>query len=134
MASKRELYNLARYWGRAQIMRDLIKDLIDAHGSIKKVVERGYGMRLDTYMCFWMAGLFVTIEGFNKLKCKDAGVQGLFKEHVSELKELRHATYHFTTERKEAAKTIKAINWMEEIHVALGLFIEKHVDIDGIDR
>lgn len=131
-----DAYNrLAQYWGRAQIMRGLLHGLINEHGNdIQKLMDDGYGLRLETYLSFWMAGLFVTVEGFNKLRIKDVDVQRLFNAHVGELKELRHETYHFTLSRDEGGGAIRAINWAEELHVALGTHLEKHVDIAGIDR
>ena len=130
--SQEALDRLAGYWGRAQIMRRHFQDVIDSYGGISEAVAKGNGLRLETYLSFWMAALFVAVEGFNKLKLKDARVQKLFKEHLNDLKEFRHETYHFTIVK--GGKAIRAINWVEELHVALGLFIERHVDIDGIDR
>jgi hypothetical protein len=132
--SQEALERLAGYWGRAQIMRSHFQDFIDSYGGIRKAVAKGNGLRLETYLSFWMAALFVAVEGFNKLKLKDARVQKLFREHLNDLKQLRHETYHFTVSREKGRKAIRAINWVEELHVALGLFIERHVDIDGIDR
>jgi len=132
--SQEALDRLAGYWGRAQIMRRHFQDFIDSYGGIKKAVAKGNGLRLETYLSFWMAALFVAVEGFNKLKLKDARVQKLFREHLNDLKQLRHETYHFTVSREKGRKAISAVNWVEKLHVALGLFIERHVDIDGIDR
>ena len=115
-------------------MRRHFQDYIDAYGSISEAVAKGNGLRVETYLAFWMAALFVTVEGFNKLKLKDARVQKLFKQHLNELKALRHVTYHFTISPVKGANAIRAINWVEELQVAPGLFIEQHVDIDGIDR
>jgi hypothetical protein len=125
---------LAQYWGRAQIMRRHFQDFIESYGGMSEAVAKGNGLRLETYLSFWMAGLFVAVEGFNKLKLKDARVQKLLKEHTNDLKQLRHETYHFTVSREKGRKAIRAINWVEELHVALGLFVEKQVDIEGIDR
>jgi hypothetical protein len=132
--SQEALERLAGYWGRAQIMRRHFQDFINSYGGIRKAVAKGNGLRLETYLSFWMAALFVAVEGFNKLKLKDARVQKLFREHLHDLKQLRHETYHFTASREKGRKAIGAINWVEELHVALGLFIERHVGIDGIDR
>jgi hypothetical protein len=127
------LDRLAQYWGRAQIMRDLFNDLIDAHdGEIGKVIDEGYGLKLETFLAFWLAGLFVVVEGFNKLKLKDARIQTLFRAHLHDLKELRHETYHFTISRVEGVKAISALNWAEELHVAVGTFLEQHVELEGI--
>jgi hypothetical protein len=131
--SQEALDRLAGYWGRAQIMRRHFQDFIDSYGGINKAVAKGNGLRLETYLSFWMAALFVAVEGFNKLKLKDPRVQKLFKEHLHDLKQLRHETYHFTVSRENGRKAMSAINWVEELHIALGLFIERHVNIDGID-
>jgi len=63
---------LAQYWGRAQIMRRHFQDFIESYGGMSEAVAKGNGLRLETYLSFWMAGLFVAVEGFNKLKLKDA--------------------------------------------------------------
>jgi|EndMetStandDraft_8_1072994.scaffolds.fasta_scaffold607897_2 hypothetical protein len=132
--SQQAFDRLAEHWGRAQIMRRHFQDFIELYGGLSKAVGKGNDLRLETYLSFWMAALFVAVEGFNKLKLKDARIQKLFREHLNDLKQLRNVTYHFTVSRENGAKAIRAINWVEELHVALGLFIEQHVDIDGIDR
>ena len=105
-------------------MRDHLHALIDHHdGEIDKVIEAGRDTELETYLVFWLSGLFVVVEGFNKLNLKDARVQQLFNAHVGELKQLRHETYHFTLERSPQA--IRNINWAEELHVAIGMFIDE---------
>lgn len=133
--SEEAYYRLAQYWGRAQIMRALFNGLIDEHnGEIEAVIQEGYGLRLETYLSYWLAAVFVTLEGFNKLKLKDKHVQKLFNAHVGDLKELRHVTYHFTTSQDKGGKAVAAINWVEELHVALGMFLIRHVDMSGIDK
>ena len=105
-------------------MHDLFQTLIDEHdGSIQKIIDVGRDWELEAYLSYWLAGLFVLVEGFNKLKLKDARVQRLFKAHVNDLKELRHETYHFTLSRTKGAKVIRNLNWAEELHEAIGEFI-----------
>jgi hypothetical protein len=132
--SQDALERLAQYWGRAQIMRRHFQDYVDSYGGMSGAVAEGNGLRIETYVSFWMAALFVAVEGFNKLELKDGRVLKLLKEHTNDLKELRHVTYHFRVSPEKGAKAIRAINWVEELHVALGLFIKQHVDIEGIDR
>ena len=45
---------------------------------------------------------FVLVEGFKKLKLKDARVQKPSKAHIGHLKMVRHATYHFVHEEGRA--------------------------------
>jgi hypothetical protein len=126
--SEEALQRLSQYWGRAQLMRGLLHGIIDGHeGEIAKVIEAGYEWELEAYLSFWLSGLFVVVEGFNRLKLKDARVQKLFNAHIGELKKLRHETYHFTISRTEGVKVLKNINWAEELHVMIGLFLEERV-------
>jgi hypothetical protein len=86
--SQEALERLAGYWGRAQIMRRHLQDFINSYGGIRKAVAKGNGLRLETYLSFWMAALFVAVESFNKLKLKlkDSRVQKLFREHLNDLR------------------------------------------------
>src|SRR5262245_40722448 len=82
---------LAQYWSRAALMHDWLHELMHEHGdSVQKVIDAGHEWELETYLAYWLAGLFVVVEGFNKLKLKDRRVQRLFLAHLSDLKELRH--------------------------------------------
>lgn len=122
------LKRLAQYWGRAELMHHLLHELLDGHNrGVQKVIDAGYELELETFLSFWLSGLFVVVEGFNRLKIKDPRVQRLFLAHVSDLKELRHETYHFTVSRLKGSKVISNLNWAEELHAAIGEFIEEHV-------
>jgi hypothetical protein len=121
--SETALKRLAEYWYRADLMHGLmhtmIEDLFD--GDIDRINAEGYSWEFVTYLSYWLSGLFVVVEGFNKLKLKDARVQRLFNEHVSALKQLRHETYHFAVEKNPAAtEVIRGLNWAEELHEAIG--------------
>ena len=73
--------------------------------------------------------MFVVVEGFNKLKLKDARVQKLFNEHVSDLKQMRHETYHFVvTANPRAGEVISQLNWAEELHDAVGNHLREIVN------
>jgi hypothetical protein len=108
-------------------MRDLMHVLIDKHGGIQKVIDADADWELEAYLSYWLAGLFVVIEGFNKLRLRDARVQKLFREHLNDLKQLRHETYHFTISRAKGSKAVRAINWAEELHEATRQFIGEHI-------
>ena len=110
------------------MMRDHLHWLIDEYeGSIQKVIDAGDDWQLEAYLAYWLAGLFVVVEGFNKLKLRDPRVQRLFQAHLGDLKELRHETYHFTLSRIKGAKAIRSLNWAEELHEAIGGFIREHI-------
>lgn len=77
----------------------------------------------ETYLLHWFGALFTLVEGFNKLKLKDARVQKLFNAHVGILKKMRHEAYHFTVAQTPFDQTIlqhDRMNWVEGLHVAIG--------------
>jgi hypothetical protein len=82
---------LAVYWFRAKMMHELLHYLKDTvvSGDLRKLKGETW-FEFETYLCFWLSALWVVVEGFNKLKLKDARVQRLFKEHMPYLKAVRH--------------------------------------------
>ena len=83
---------LAEYWFRARLMHDLLHALMEAYDDDLRAIDKdGHSWEFLTYLDYWLSALFVVVEGFNKLKLKDARVQRLFSPHVSQLKELRRS-------------------------------------------
>ena len=116
MAKKEEGPNqamaLGEYWLRAELMHELLHTLRDMYEpKFEQLYKDGHGWEFNTYLSYWLSGLFVVVEGFNKLKLKDARVQRLFNAHLSDLKQVRHSTYHFASKR---APLIRELNWAEE--------------------
>jgi hypothetical protein len=121
------IQRLCRYWYRAQLMRELTHYMRDEHTSENDYLRENW-WEFETYLSYWLSGLFVVVEGFNKLKLKDARVQKLFKEHVSNLKKWRHETYHFAIELDPAGnKVLAELNWAEELHEAIGDYLREIV-------
>ena len=105
-------------------MRDVVHWLKEEH-NLENLPKEDW-WEFETFLVYWLSGLFVVVEGFNKLKLKDARVQRLFKEHLNHLKKLRHETYHFTVERDPSgSELIRQLNWAEELHDAIGEFIKE---------
>jgi hypothetical protein len=123
------LNRLAQYWFRANSMRYLFISLLHSYDQdVAAIRKDGHIWELITYMDYWLSGLFVMVEGFNKLKIKDPEVQQLFKEHVSTLKQLRHDTYHFAVERDhKSLQIIRQLNWAEQLHSAIGVHIWQYI-------
>jgi hypothetical protein len=88
---------LAKYWFRAELMRDIVHKVVGETDDLKNLPKESW-WEFETFLFYWLSALFVLVEGFNKLKLKDARVQKLFKAHVGHLKMVRHATYHFVLE------------------------------------
>ncbi len=121
---KEVVARLGEYWLRAELMHEflhMVREEFD--GDIDKIYADGHGLEWETYLSFWLSGLFVVVEGFNKSGLKDERVQKLFKGHLVELKQLRHGTYHFALERPP----LPMLNWAEELHESIGAVIGEHV-------
>jgi hypothetical protein len=128
---------LGQYWLRAQLMHDHLHALIDVGGPSLSGIKREDWWKFETYLLHWLAALFVVVEGFNKLKLKDAEVQKLFNEHVGELKKVRHETYHFVVEEKVFPDAFhhQRLNWAEDLHDAVGAHLHELVNrVANIER
>jgi hypothetical protein len=94
--SEREILPLANCWLRAEVMHGHVHEVRKLYRyKLERVMKDGAWAQFETYVAFWLSALFVVVEGFNKLKIKEPRVQKLFKEHLNNLKWLRHETYHF---------------------------------------
>jgi hypothetical protein len=115
---------LAKYWFRAELMRDIVHTVVEETDDLKNLPKESW-WEFETFLFYWLSALFVLVEGFNKLKLKDARVQKLFKAHVGHLKMVRHATYHFVLEEGPSPREmLSQLNWAEELHDALGEHIK----------
>jgi hypothetical protein len=64
---------LAEYWYRANLMRDLVHATLEIlEDDQDQNVARDWEFR--AYLAYWLSALFVVVEGFNRLKMKDAQV------------------------------------------------------------
>jgi hypothetical protein len=118
---------LAKYWFRAKLMHELMHSMKDEYGLVR-IEKEGLWWEFETFLVHWLSGLFVVVEGFNKLKLRDARVQRLFKEHMQHLKRMRHETYHFVSKvEPDTSLVIRQVNWAEELHAAIGDFIREEV-------
>jgi hypothetical protein len=122
---------LSIYWLRAKLMHDLVHTILDANDrDLGKIEKEGGDLEFMTFLYHWLSGLFVVVEGFNKLRLRDARVQALFKEHLRHLKAMRHETYHFSLGPSPDAIEMFGsgrLNWAEELHEAIGLFLTQVV-------
>jgi hypothetical protein len=126
---------LARYWLRAELMHDRLHELrVVYNRDLQQLYDDGHGYEFEAYLQFWLSGLFVVVEGFNKLKLEDGRVQKLFNAHVGELKKLRHETFHFVEAYDGYLEMVGGLNWAEELHEAIGEHIRKYIDQKALDE
>jgi hypothetical protein len=139
-ASNDPVARLAKYWFRAKLMHDLMHGLThiileDNDRDLDAIHRHGDWWEFETFLTYWLSGLFVVVEGFNKLKLKDARVQRLFKEHIRYLKAIRHETYHFVVALDaDAGAVLKQMNWAEELHEAIGEHIREYISKKALEE
>ena len=118
---------LAKYWFRARLMHELLHLRREGMGSGIANMRQDDWWEIETYLCFWLSALWVVVEGFNKLKLKDARVQRLFKEHMPQLKAFRHETYHFVATARQIPNH-KQLNWAEDLHEGISEFLSEYIN------
>lgn len=116
------------YWFRADLMYRQMRRLIDRYdGDFIRLNAAGKSLELHTYAAFWLSGLFVMFEGFQKLKLRDVRIARLSNTHINTLKQFRHDTFHFTAEGLETgAKMAEAFGWAEELHGAFRAHVVRY--------
>jgi hypothetical protein len=127
---------LAKYWFRAAMMHNAMHQILrDHNGDLKAIHKKGHWWEFEAFLVYWLSGLFVVVEGFNKLKLKDARVQTLFKAHLRYLKAMRHETYHFSlVDAPDATEIFRKMNWAEELHQAVGGHVQEYLNKKALEE
>ncbi|HEX5317369.1 MAG TPA: hypothetical protein VFX22_12035 [Candidatus Kapabacteria bacterium] len=125
--SKKAVERLGLYYYRADLMHAWLHALRERYNhDLEAMSESDDWYEFTTYVDFWLAALFVLVEGFNKLGLKDKNVSKLFTAQIGLLKTFRHHTYHFVPEYDpESTEVFIHLNWAEELHDAIGDFLVK---------
>jgi hypothetical protein len=130
MSAERDpVARLAEYWFRAKMMHDFLHSLMDEYDRDIDEIYEEHRWEFEMFMSHWLSGLFVVVEGFNKLKLRDTRVKSLFKGHLRYLKAMRHETYHFVVKKGggDVDRIFRELNLAEELHEAIGTFIREYV-------
>jgi hypothetical protein len=111
-------------------MREHVHTLVEQYEPNLSGLLKDNWWEFETYLVHWLGALFVLVEGFNKLKLRDAHVRKLFNARLGLLKAMRHETYHFVAEQVPFDETIlrhEGLNWAEELHNAIGNHVKEIV-------
>jgi hypothetical protein len=118
---------LAEYFLRAKLMHDLMHAILEEYKGDLDLIRKESWLEFETYLLYWLAGLFTVVEGFNALKLEDERVQKLFNEHLRHLEQFRHEIFHFTAEKGSGSEVIRNLNWAEELHETLEQHLKEWV-------
>ncbi len=120
---------LTLYWIRALAMRRNMWRLTrEVEADAGLISDDWFGYEFTTVVGYWLASLFVVVEGFNKLGIKDPRVTKLLSPRLHDPKAMRHEMFHFQLE--DEAKGVRALDagkWAEELHDAIGEHLGEHV-------
>jgi hypothetical protein len=138
------LLALHTHWVRADSIKERVRLDIADDGSQLPSELHDIGQQLSkVHALEVLYGLiYVVIEGFRELGCKDESVEKLLAEgdYVNLLRRFRNGVFHYQTEPmdKRLLDFITRENsgrWMRDTHKALGTFLERELSIkEGIQR
>lgn len=95
MASFEEMHSLSRYYGWCDLMKrhfaEAAQQMSSGTGDVGVV-----RLLAQAYMCYWYGGLYVVIEGYQRLKLADSVVDKLLSSpNTGLLKGFRHGVFHY---------------------------------------
>jgi hypothetical protein len=129
IAANDPILKLSGYFVKADRMHDLVHWMRDEY-TIPVIFTRRDGTKLqfEAYLDFWLAGLFVVVEGFNKLRLQDDAIRRLLKQDIGRLKLFRDETYHFSPGPPKSNQfLVDSINWAEDLHEAFADYFRDYI-------
>lgn len=97
MASDEQIFTLHRYFVWASRQRHYFFEGVPETEFPEDPNEKRNWIRTQfVNLCYWMASLYVVIEGWRELKLKDEEIDALLESpHVSALRRFRNGVFHF---------------------------------------
>jgi hypothetical protein len=79
-----------------------------------------------SFMLYWLASLFVVIEGWKSLKIGEPQIDKMIDEHWDSLRLFRNAVFHFQPHDRKRIQffDVEKFNWANEMHARLRAFFE----------
>jgi len=107
----------------ANRMKVLMIKVLKKESELHKV-EKFYQIETTMYMNLWYALLYTVIEGWRKLKLKDASIVNLLRsKNVDLLRRYRNYVFHFGDEKIEELDLLKSKEsalWIQNLNSELG--------------
>lgn len=107
----------------ANRMKVLMIKVLKKESELHKV-EKLYQIETTMYMNLWYALLYTVIDGWRKLKLKDASIVNLLRsKNVDLLRKYRNYVFHFGDEKIEELDLLKSKEsalWIQNLNSELG--------------
>jgi hypothetical protein len=138
------LLALYTHWVRADSIKERMRLEIPENGNTlpQSMQELGQQMSKIHALEVLYGLIFVVIEGFRELNCKDERVEKLLtaEKYVDLLRRFRNGVFHYQKEPMDP-RLVSFITregsgeWIREMHAALGAFFMRELPIkEGIER
>lgn len=138
------LLALHTHWVRADSIKERVRLEIAENGDTlpQSMQELGQQMSKIHALEVLYGLIFVVIEGFRELKCKDERVENLLaaENYVDLLRRFRNGVFHYQKEPMDPRLVTfmtreNSGKWIREMHATLGAFLERELSIkEGIER
>jgi hypothetical protein len=138
------LLALHTHWVRADSIKERVRlEIPENWDSLpQSMQELGQQMSKVHALEVLYGLIFVVIEGFRELKCKDERVEKLLaaEDYVELLRRFRNGVFHYQKEPMDPRLVTfmtreRSGEWIREMHAALGAFLERELPIkEGIER
>ncbi len=132
-------------WADA-LRREYERFFVRDHEFMRSGLEQGTigsfeeAFEADMYLCLWFSVLYVVIEGWPKLRLKDAKLTPLLRSNNKELlKDLRDANFHPTDWREQRLDALiqkgkESYEWVVAVTSGFREFFEPVAQIDRAAR
>ena len=129
--TKQPIDILVEYWSNARIMHEHVHAIRDEYGGdIKNLVGTEDWRYFKVYLTFWIASLYVLIEGYETLKFHDGILDSLKSFERDRLRLFRNAAFHFQSDYAKHLQifdgTANFLNWAEELQEEFDDFFAAH--------
>lgn len=120
---------LTTYWIRCLVMRKNMYRLYErAKKDPRLTKDEWFAAEYTAFSGYWLASLFVVVEGYNKIGIHDERVAKLLSAHVHALRAMRHEMFHFQLDEiADGKRAFKVGKWAEELHAAIGEHLGDHL-------
>ena len=113
------------YFAPCDLMHHHVTRLKPHFFSDERTRER-IGQEFIAFTHYWLASLYVVVEGWKELQLRHPEIDRLIVEHEESLRRFRNAVYHFQLQDQKHRQffEVAKFNWAEQLHSLLRSFFE----------
>ena len=132
-----EVFNLYKYFIWADRMKDAFDSLL-LENTREIIAPTRFEIEYNLYMSYWFSGLYVVIEGWQKLGLKDKKIGALLNsQNVELLRRYRNGVFHFQKDYFDERSLgflrdgISRIEWIRRLHQEFARYFHEWYEVHG---